>query len=55
MPFFKILDNRQKFCISKILIGGELFYRWDFLRLMVFFDENEDFANWDLIGVAALL
>lgn len=25
------------------------------LRLMVFFDENEDFANWDLIGVAALL
>ena len=25
------------------------------LRLMVFFDENEDFANWDLIGVAVLL
>ena len=57
MPFFKILDNRQKFCISKILMTGELLYRGYFLRLIMVFHENEDFGNLyrDWIGVTALL
>ena len=40
---------------AKTSAGALLRFYLQNLRLMVFFDENEDFTNWDLIGVAALL
>lgn len=40
---------------AKTSAGALVRFYMQNLRLMVFFDENEDFANWDLIGVAALL